>query len=385
MELQTVPKKRRTLLFTILISFCILILISLVFLNYYLNPLAKTLLTQQAEQLFGNNFEMGSINLSLWRGAIVIKDLALRQPPGFNEGYLIKAKSVYIRIALRPLLQRQLIINGIFIVAPEVNFIQQRNGKTNTEFYLNRFKNSTQVSTERNKPFTLELKKILISKGRFQINSYRLSQQQPSLLLSDLKLNLKNFQIPNKLRVRSPFEITGTILTKNPAHFKIIGSGVFLAGPVDFDSNTTIQNIVLTDYKHLYPPSNLTVKSGTATVRAETHCNRNYIVSNQHVEVNHLQVTSSNNSLIKNTFIGVPANIFAKILQDKKGMLDFDFQIKGYISDLKVNLKDSVNKSIAKSLKAKFAPIVSGEKVMIKSLKKGGSKAKNSFKKLFGK
>lgn len=386
MELQAAPgNKRRRKTFIFLFA-CIILLtiISLVFINLYLNPLAKSLFLQQTEPIFGDNLQIGSVNLSLWHGALVVKNLTLRQPTGFGDGYLIKTNSVRVRIALRPLLKKQLTIYGITMIKPEIHFIQKRNGHTNTEYYLNQMQETAQTSTH-SEPFSIELKKILISKGQLRVESYRISEQQPSLLLTDLKLILKNFKLPNIDREKSSFAITGTISSQNPAKFKTQGHGVFLNGLLDFTADTTVNNITLTDFKHLYPPSTLTVKSGTAWVTADTRCKRNYIISNQHVEVKKLKITSSNKSLLKNTFIGIPANLFAKILEDKNNMLNFDFQIKGPVSELKVNIKEAINHSIAQSLKNKIKPAGSTDKKVLKNIKKSGSKVKNSLKKLFKK
>jgi len=380
MDARTALTSRKKFRLTGGVILLILILTAYILLNLYINPLAKNIFLKEAAPYLGGNLQIGAVNLSLWRGSLIVRNVALKQPPGFGGGELLKANSIRVRVAFRPLLHKQLLIKGLTFDRPEINFQQLSDGRTNTEYYLSKFQS---VPVSGGKPFRLRLDKIAARNGKFNLSSPRLSEAQPTLSIGHLQARVEDLNIPNEEKLSSAFEINGVISSASPARFKISGSGVFLAGPISFKTRTKIDNLVLNEYTRLYPPTNLTVKSGTACAIANSECKNNYLVSRQQVAIKKLKVSTKKDGLAGKTFIGAPVNVFSKLIQDQNGALNFDFVVSGYLSDLKVNLKKAVVHSITASLKSKFKPIVGTEKKTITIIKKSGAKVKNSFKKLF--
>jgi hypothetical protein len=333
----------------------------LVFTLLELNPLARKMLLEQTAPLFGENLTLGTVRFSPFKGDLTIKEITLKQAPGFGAGNLLCASKVRVKVDLKRLLKKELLIQQVTILSPEINFMQRADGRTNTEFYLGKILQNKRT-TENDADFKLRLEKFEISNGRVKLVSYRLSEHQPALDIRKLQLRLANLQIPNPRKQKCRFSSSGMISAIKPVSFRITGNGVFQGETVNFDARTQLGDLALEEFTHLFPPADLTLKSGTLRMTADTHCEANQIVSRQQVAVRKLRVTPGKKGVWRKALFGLPANLFIKTLDDKDGMLNFDFELTGALNDLKVNLKEAIYRAVNRSLAKKFKP-VSGVRV----------------------
>ena len=349
-------KKRKRGL-KILLTVIAVVVICLIGLQIGISPLAKKIVSQKVSPLFGDKLKIGSIGISIFRGSIVIKDIKLLQPPGFSEENFLEAKAIRLRIALLPLLKKQLVVYGITILKPTINLVQLKNGKTNTTYFLAKIKKSSpksNKSTSQKSSFSLHLNRLALRKGKVAFYSYGMSSQQPTFLLANLNLSLKDVNIPNEKNISSPFSLKGIIASPHPATIESKGKGIFLGGPISFQAKTRIKKITIGDFDYLYPKSPVIVKEGNVSVNSDAKCKNNYLDSQQHVEIKKLKIASKKGGLLGKTVLGLPANTFVKVLQDEKGYLNFDFKVTGNLNNLKVNAKEAIGKAIAKSIKDKI-------------------------------
>ena len=366
----------------ILLIMIVIILICLTGLQIAINPLAKKIVSQKITPLFGDKLTIGSIGISIFRGSVIIKNIELLQPPGFTEGNFLKTQAVLVRVALLPLLKKQLVIYGITIVQPEINLVQLRNGRINTTYFLSKMgKASSSASQE--KSFNLNLNRLSIRKGKVVFYGYKMSSKQPTFLLTDLNLNLKDVNIPNEKNTTSSFSLSGTIASAHPATIHSNGSGVFLAGPVSFQAETEIKKISPGDFDYLYPNTPVTIQEGTVYIHSDAECTRNYLIGNQHVQIRDLRIADKKESFLGKTILGLPADGFAKILQDENNSLEFDFKVAGNLSNLKVDIKEVIGRAIAGSIKDKIGPRIMNlsKKAIEESVKKIGSESVESVMK----
>ena len=173
----------------ILLTVIAVILICLIGLQIGISPLVKKIVSQKVSPLFGDKLKIGSIGISIFRGSLIIKDIKLLQPPGFSKENFLEAKAIRVRIALLPLLKKQLVVHGITILRPTVNLVQLKNGKINSTYFLSKIKKSSpksNKSTSQKPSFDLHLNRLALRKGKVAFYSYRMSSQQPSVLLANL-------------------------------------------------------------------------------------------------------------------------------------------------------------------------------------------------------
>ncbi len=119
----------------ILIAIVIVVLaVILAIIPFYINPIAQRIVAQRVYPIFQNRLKIGSINISLFRWIIELKDVELLQPEGFGKGNLLKAASLQSNFEIVPFFRNHLPFNNITIIKPEFTVIITRDEKINTDY-----------------------------------------------------------------------------------------------------------------------------------------------------------------------------------------------------------------------------------------------------------
>jgi hypothetical protein len=383
MNVATAPKRRSR---WIIASAAILsVLILAVFAaEAYLGPLAKAIVLRQAAPVFGDGLKVGTIDISLWRGSIIIREVRLAQPKRFEPGDLLQTSSIRVRTELLPLFRQQLIVKSIVIDRPEINLIQAADGDLNLSDYLAKFAAKPAAASGADPSFGVRLDQFRINGGRFSFSSPRLTPRRPAFLLTDSRLDLRHLNLPNPNHDVSPFAFRATIASKHPARLRVEGNGVFGGGSLRFNANTRISDLELADFAFLYPDSSVTVQSGRVWVVSNAECHDNYLFGRQQVEVKNLKLASKKGGWLGAVTLGLPAQGFAKFIADRRGALSFDFEVAGDFQHLKANYKTAIGTAIARSLRAKLgvlAPVGDAGTKAADGLKGAGHRLKDSLKK----
>ncbi|HRR95328.1 MAG TPA: AsmA family protein [Candidatus Ratteibacteria bacterium] len=379
--------KRNKRFWKIFVIVIVLVIICLVGLQIVISPLAEKIISKKVEPFFGDQLKIGSIDISIFRGSVIIKNVELLQPPGFMANNFLQIKTIKVKISILPLLKKQLVVNGITILQPEINLVQLKNGETNITYYLSKIKKTSNPpssnSSESSSPLNFHLDKLSIQKGEIALYSYKMCSKQPTFLIKNFNFDLRNVNIPNDKNIPSQFNISGIIASSNPATIKSNGEGVFLGGPISFKAKTKIEKISLGDFLYLYPDIPVMIKEGQVWVDSDAECKKNYLISKQHVEIKNLKIDSKG-GFVKKTLLGLPANGFVKFLEDKNGYLNFDFEISGNLNNLKINIKETIEQAVAKSIKDKIGSnVIETAEKLGENLKKTGEKAGKSIKNVF--
>jgi hypothetical protein len=373
--------KKHGVLKIILTIFMFTILV-LGILPFLINPVVSTVVKEQAAALFGDKLKIDSVNISFLTGTVIKANrIELAQAPGYGKDSLLKAGSVKIRVALLPLLKKQLMIHDITVVRPEIHIIQYRNGNMNLDYYLAMFSGKDKTNSEPG--FALKLKQFTLNNGKIILSSYALSgYHQPALELTDTYLSLKNLRIPNPDKIATRFRLFALVGTTHPAKIRSAGKGVVDGDSISFTAKSKISGLTLADYAYLVPNASLTIKSGRAWIYSNANCHNNYVKSYQHVDIKDLKVAPKKGHTFGGTLLGTPANILVKALEDGKGMLNFDFTVSGHLNDLKANVKFKVIEAVTKSIRDKLGLTGFANKAA-SGIKKTGSKVVNTLKGIF--
>jgi len=326
-------------------------------LNFYLDPVITSLFKQQISPLFEENLTVGSLHLSLWQGSLILNNVSLKQPKNFGTGPMIAADTIKIRLELMPLFQKKLNINSITLIRPHVHWVQQRQGTTNFEYYARLLRQASKpatVGSKNSEPLEIHLDKVSIINGTLSFTSPRIAAKEPAFALKDLQIRVADFQLPNPQKKPAQFHITGTIAAPRPGRFECSGVGVFLGESLEFSAKNRLTGIHLPDYGYLYPDSQVAVTSGTASVEGTIDSRNNYITSTQQVKISGLKIASANRNIVTRTIMGISANAFIRLLNDKHKNLEFAFEVQGPVSQLKVHLKENITTAVLKSLSRKL-------------------------------
>jgi hypothetical protein len=384
----TTPKmsspKKKHLSLKIVLSIIVLILIILTVLPLIINPIAETLVKQQITPIFGNKLKIGSVNVSFLTGAVVkINQIELAQAPGYGKGNLLQADSIKFRVALLPLLNKQLFIKDITIIRPEIQIIQYRNGHMNLDYYQALFteKSSSKASNDSN--FAIKLNRFILNNGKILFSSYAISRAyQPTFVLTQTYLNLKNIAIPNLDKLATPFYFSALLGTNRLAKITAEGTAFLGGSAISFTVKSKVSDLALADYAYLVPNSSVTIQSGQAWINSDTNCNNNYLNSYQHVDIKDLQMAPKRGHAFGGNLLGTPANILLKGIEDGKGRLNFVFILSGHLDDLKANVKFKVIEAVTKSLRDKLG-LNKISNAAASGVKKAGNKVVNAFNGIF--
>ncbi len=375
----TVSKKKKYTGLKVFVTLFIILIITLATLPFFINPIAESLVKQQIAALFGNNLTIGSVNVSLWTGATVnIHQIELKQPSNYKKGYLVKAEDIKARIALIPLLKKQLLIHNITLIRPEINIIQKKNGEQNINYYLDKLKSKP---ANPNRSLTARLNLFGIKQGKITLNSYAISgNYQPTFLLTDCDLIMRDIYLPNPNKNATKFRFNGNLGKERPAPIKINGSGIFGTNNLCFSLKSNIDKLTLADYSYMVPNSSFNVKSGKALITSDARCNNNYLRSYHHVDIKDLKLAPKKGHKVSGTLLGLTGNMLLKFIQDRNGVFDIEFTVSGPLDELKTNMKLHIMRAVNKSISSKL-----GISKMGSGIQKVGRKIGNPIKKLFKK
>ncbi len=341
---------------------------------FYINPIAQRIVAQRVYPIFQNRLKIGSVNISLFRWIIELKDVELLQPEGFGKGNLLKAESLQSNFEIVPFFRNHLPLNNITIIKPEFTIIITRDEKINTDYIFSSKtdktelvdalektvtssvqpvkESSTPVAPQTSsKPFTLHINNLVIKDGTLTIYNYKTRSQDPTILLTELNIEIEDIVFPNTKDAKSSFTITAALTSsRHKAPINCSGEGLLFKKQLTLTAQSKIDNIDLSDYYYFYPDTAVKIKDGNAWVTSKISIKDDYLDSTHHVTVKNLKLTGRDETLLGKTFLGLPAAGLMKVLETTNGSLDFDFQVKGNFDKLKVKMREKIIQEIAGSV-----------------------------------
>ncbi len=100
-------------------------------LRFYLKPeRVRTLVVNRAEETLGRKVVLKEVKIGLFKG-IYLKDLAVKEADGRTD--FLRIKALRVRLALWPLLRRELVFTRAEILSPYLHLVRNRDGTFNWE------------------------------------------------------------------------------------------------------------------------------------------------------------------------------------------------------------------------------------------------------------
>jgi|GEM_PF-1616889 len=394
----------------ILIAIVIVVLAAiLAIIPIYINPIAQKIVEQRVYPIFQNRLKVGSVNISFFRWLIELKDVELLQPEGFGQGNLLKASSLQSSFEILPFFRNHLPFNNITINKPEFTVIITRDEKINTDYIFSSktdnpelvdalektVTSSVQPGKESSpaaapydssKPFTLHINNLVVKDGTFTIYNYKTRSQDPTIVLTELNIEIEDIVFPNTKDAKSSFTITAALTSsQHKAPMKCTGEGLLFKKQSTLTAQSKIDNIDLSDYYYFYPDTAVKIQDGNAWVTSKISIKDDYLDSTHHVSVKNLKLTGRDETLLGKTFLGLPAAGLMKVLETTNGSLEFDFQVRGNFDKIKVKMREKIIQQIAESLAKKVGSLAGNALSTPEKIKDFGFKAKDELNKLFNK
>ncbi|HEW80892.1 MAG TPA: AsmA family protein, partial [Nitrospirae bacterium] len=184
--------KKILLIITALIV--VVIIAAIAFIKIYITPeRVKAFVVPAAESALNRKVDIGEIDINIFTG-IGLKDFAIKEADKKND--FIKCKEFVLRFKLLPLLTKQVVIDEIKLVSPEVSIWRDKEGKFNFEDIGKKEGTVEAKSAEEGEasgalPISLLVDSIVISDAKFSLVD--LKKELPDLkTTTDIKISIKS-------------------------------------------------------------------------------------------------------------------------------------------------------------------------------------------------
>ncbi|MBQ8033157.1 MAG: AsmA family protein, partial [Elusimicrobiaceae bacterium] len=185
-----------------------------IFTLYKMYPPAK--LKAMAQQYVAKNYqrEVRFDDISLTWIGFTLTNVALSENTTFADGDFIKADKLTARVAVKPLLQKRIVIDTIETDGLDVQIIQQKDGSFNFDTLFSSDDTTVQDSTQDDsEPTHIP---FMVTAEKFAFNDcdilYIDQQTGMRLALNELNINLYHFDLDNPFEAEISFmtDISGT-------------------------------------------------------------------------------------------------------------------------------------------------------------------------------
>ncbi len=102
-----------------------------VLLLVFLEPVAVRLANRYLPEWLHTAVVIGDLDLDLFRGQIVIRDIRIDQPEGFGEGPMLSTPELRGRIGLASLLDGPIKVKNVSLKDAELNLVKEKGGRLN--------------------------------------------------------------------------------------------------------------------------------------------------------------------------------------------------------------------------------------------------------------
>ncbi len=228
-----------------LIYLSILIFIILVFLKFFFDPIAKSIISKRLSVDIGREVSLGKINTNFLKGSIQIKNIQIKNSQIFSRENLATISSIEGKLKLDMLTSG--IINFTEILFENINLnydVIVQNGKIVDSFYLlegflNKSPNKNSI-VEKSKP----TKQILPGNNELNKNRKSIDFVIDRLIIPKIKISVLAKDLKFKKNIilgKMVFRNVGN--TKNSNHFKDVISAITTNIAVKINNEVIVGNV----------------------------------------------------------------------------------------------------------------------------------------------
>jgi len=253
---------------SIIVLVIIIVIVGLsLFVRFYLtDERVKALVVPPTEEALGRKVDIGSIDVSLFRG-ITINDFAVKEQDGSTD--FISSKAFVLRYSLLPLLQKNIKITELRIEKPSITIHRDAKGKFNYEslaFLAGKEKAGEKKTAPSGAekaalPLALSVDHIVISQASFSLDDAL--HELPSVkATADLKVSVDMGRDLASLAYRGNLEVDGTAVYGE--------ARPQLSGKIDFDEkNLSLALQLLADGQKLNADGTISDYLGSPKIKLD--------------------------------------------------------------------------------------------------------------------
>ncbi len=157
-----------------------------------LDSIVEQAIERHGSQATGTRVEVGSVSISLSEGRGTLRNLRVANPEGFSSGDAIYFAEVTLQISLGSVGENPVVIEEVFIDAPQVLYERNEEGNANIDVIRDNLRRSggTGGSGQEGEPTRLFVRKFEARNGKIEVHVAQLGEEMtaelPRVRLNDL-------------------------------------------------------------------------------------------------------------------------------------------------------------------------------------------------------
>lgn len=321
--------------------------------------LIKPALERQLRYIFRSPVSIREAGANLLPGSVWMKDVRVRNAPGFKNRDFLAVKHASVHINFLSLLTSEFVASRIRMEEPVFYFEVAKNGQSNADYF------SAQM-THWGEKFVRKTRKILrlitnyrvekfsIRHGRTFLTDERDAGEKRTYYIDSFSLGRVMYPPDPEEALPTALYLNATIQGVQEGQVLVIGRLNPFVTKKSFDLTVSIKNFMLSE-SQLIPNFPLRFSSGTLQLKAKAVCHENQLQMDHQVRVERIQLAAANlpKQAKKTLVFGLQPKTAAQLFNELKAAsepFEFTFQVKGDIGDPKFNVFDEVRSQIAKEV-----------------------------------
>ncbi|MBN1521705.1 MAG: AsmA family protein [Candidatus Aureabacteria bacterium] len=349
---------------------CILLVVVLVFLQFFLGKTIKAAVEQNTDKFLTAKVEMEDLSFNILGGSVDLKGLKVHNPEGFTGDYLYKLDRSKEDLSILALFKNQIVIEEITIKNSDLFVSRNKDGRIN----LNELVKKTEKKEKAPKEEKPEEEKVTEKKGEVVIPPLWLKEMNITSAIDyvDEKIAEDPFKIGFLINIaskdiatfgpedrRGTFSIKGHLRDSEDEFVLDINVEAPPVKDVDNPTFTAVSKITSVDAKKLAAYKDvIKIEEGILNITSHVTCVNGEIIKDQSlqtIEVNGLKVTEDfkeSNAVLKN--VDIPERlVFSFALFGRIDSPQHDAE-KALLDALVKNLGDVVKDKAKDELKKKM-------------------------------
>jgi AsmA protein len=184
----------------------------------------RPMVESKAKDALGRQVAIGNMEVSLFKGGVVLNDVTVADDPAFSKNPFLTAKSLTVGVEMMPLITKQDVrVTSVVLDEPQINLVHNNAGKWNFDSLA--AGNKQEQKTGPSKDSNVSVENLSIAHGKITV-----AQGNKQRVYDDVNVTLKNFSDKSSF----PF----TVEAKTPGGGSVSMEGQ--AGPLaKGDASTT--------------------------------------------------------------------------------------------------------------------------------------------------
>lgn len=309
--------------------------------------LLRPILEREIRKIFKVPVQIDSAGANLFRASFWMKDVSIRNAPGFDEPYALSARTISVDLSLLSFLTSQFVVTRVLLKDPQFLLEINRNGESNFTYFADRaIEHFNRYQLRKPKIIHLitsyTLDKFAVRNGDFELIDH--SELERKWTLKSISFSLARVVHPVDPEEILPTAIymNATVPGKQEGQILVLGRLNPFTPKKSFDITASARNLIFNQYSGLIPDFPLNFKEGTLHLKIKAVGHDNQVDIHDQVKIEKLKFTLKQPDQKKTVMIfGLPsttlADFFNKVQPEQKPF-EFEIRISGNLEDPKFNI-----------------------------------------------